>query len=115
MTDSTVPEVAFSPQISIEQVALVAQKGFKTVINNRPDNEEPNQPTSAQIQEACEQKGLAYKAIQFSGGELTQAQVEEFAEFFNTAVQPVFMFCRSGNRSSVIYQAAKQQALLNVG
>lgn len=110
---ANIHDVAFSAQISVQQVALVAQKGFKTVINNRPDNEESNQPTSAEIQQACEQAGLAYTAIQFSGGELTQAQVDEFAEFFNNAQQPVFLFCRSGNRSNVIYQTALQQGLLN--
>lgn len=59
-------EVAFSPQISVEQIKLVAEQGFKTVINNRPDNEEPNQPTSQQMADMCQQAGLAYKAVQFS-------------------------------------------------
>lgn len=106
-------QVNFSAQITTDDVADIAAKGFKTIINNRPDNEEAGQPTSAEIEQAATAVGLVYKAIQFSGGQLTQPQVEEFAEFFNQAEQPVFMYCRTGNRSNVIYQAAKQMDLLD--
>lgn len=106
-------QVSFSGQITPEQVAEVQSHGFKTVINNRPDGEEAMQPTSAAIEAAVTEAGLTYKELSFSGGNLTQELVEEFAEYFNQAEQPVLMFCRTGTRSNTLYQAAKQMDLLD--
>ncbi len=105
-------QVTFSPQISAEQVPLIAEKGYKTVICNRPDNEEEGQPTSASVAEACKQAGLVFKEVSYSGGNLTQENLEIFAEFFKNNEQPVYMYCRSGNRSKMMYQAAIQMNLL---
>ncbi len=105
-------QVTFSPQITAEQVPLIAEKGYKTVICNRPDNEEMGQPSSNSIAEACKQAGLVFTKIAYSGGNLTQEDIETFAEFFNNNEQPVYMYCRSGNRSKMLYQVAVQMNLL---
>jgi len=106
-------EVSFTGQITPDQVPMIAENGFKTIINNRPDGEEPNQPTSAEIEAAAKEAGLAYKEISFTGNELNQTHVETFADFFNQAEQPMLIFCRTGNRSNGIYEAAKQMDLLD--
>ncbi|MBF2720209.1 TIGR01244 family phosphatase [Psychrobacter sp. NG254] len=106
-------EVSFTGQITPDQVPMIAENGFKTIINNRPDGEEPNQPTSADIEAAAKEAGLAYKEISFAGNELNQTHVEAFADFFNQAEQPMLIFCRTGNRSNGIYEAAKQMDLLD--
>ena len=105
--------VGFAGQISPAHVAQVVEKGFKSIINNRPDGEEPNQPTSAEIEAAAKKAGLAYKEVSFAGSELNQNHVEEFADFFNQAEQPILIFCRTGNRSTGIYEAAKRMDLLD--
>ena len=106
-------EVSFTGQITPDQVPMIAENGFKTIINNRPDGEELGQPTSAEIEAAAKEAGLAYKEISFSGNGLTQQHVEAFADFFNQAEQPMLIFCRTGNRSNGIYEAAKQMDLLD--
>lgn len=105
--------VQFSAQIQPQQVKDIAKQGFKTLINNRPDGEEANQPLNADIEQAAKEAGLAYKAILFAGGQLTQTQVEEFAKFYNQSDKPVLMFCRTGNRSNMLYQTAEQMDLLD--
>lgn len=109
MSNSTV----FYGQIQPAQVAQIQAQGFKTIINNRPDGEEPNQPLQSDIATATAQAGLAYHYLPVVGGQMTREQVEQFAEIFNTAEKPVFMFCRSGNRSNVLFQSAKQLDLLD--
>ena len=106
-------DISITRQITPEQIPQIAAKGFKTIINNRPDGEEPNQPTSAEIEDAAKKAGLAYKEVSFAGNELNQNHVEEFADFFNQAEQPVLIFCRTGNRSTGIYEAAKRMDLLD--
>ena len=106
-------QVSITGQITPDQVAMIAENGFKTIINNRPDGEEPNQPTSADIEVAAEKAGLAYKEVSFAGSELNQNHVEEFADFFNQAQQPILIYCRTGARSTGIYEAAKRMDLLD--
>ena len=103
----------FYGQIEQQQVAQIGAQGFKTIINNRPDGEEPNQPLQADIATKAQQAGLAYHYLPVVGGQLTREQVEQFAEIFNQAEKPVFMFCRSGNRSNILFQSAKQLDLLD--
>ena len=39
-------KVAVSGQISPTQVASIASQGFRVIVNNRPDGEDPGQPDS---------------------------------------------------------------------
>ncbi len=106
-------EISITGQITPDQVPMIAENGFKTIINNRPDGEEANQPTSAEIAAAAEKAGLVYEEISFAGNELNQTHVEAFADFFNQAEQPVLIYCRTGARSTGIYEAAKRMDLLD--
>ena len=105
--------ISIQGQITPDQVPTLAENGFKTIINNRPDGEESDQPLSADIAAAAEQAGIVYKEISFAGTGLTQQHVEDFADFFNQAEQPVLIFCRTGARSTGIYEAAKKMDLLD--
>lgn len=110
MTDS----VQFMGQLYPEQMAEAASKGFKSVINNRPDMEGGAvQPTSAEMQAAAETAGLAYVAQPVIAGQLTEQDVRTFAEHLNGLPKPVLVFCRSGARSNNLYQLAKQMDLLD--
>lgn len=105
--------ISVSGQITPADVAKLASQGIKTIINNRPDGEEPNQPTSDDIKNACAEHGIVYKQIAFKAGMLDMNLVQEFADFYNATERPLHIFCRSGNRSSTILQAAKEQDLLD--
>ena len=95
-----------APQISLGDVAEAARLGFRTVINNRPDGEAPDQPTSAEMEAAAKAAGLAYHHIPVTGGP-TPAQVEQTRELLATAEAPVLAFCRSGTRSIVTWSLAQ--------
>lgn len=106
-------QVGFAAQLLPTQLAEVAAKGFRSVINNRPDLEGgTEQPTSAQIEEAARAAGLHYVFQPVVAGQMTQFDVEVFARHFHELPKPVLMFCRTGNRSSGLYQTAKQMDLV---
>lgn len=108
------PLFATAPQARPEDMVLVAQEGFRTVINNRPDYEGgSDQPTADAVGEAARAAGLNYIAQPFSPSQVTQALVEEFAVFVGQAEKPVLAFCRTGTRSTNIFQAAMAMGLLN--
>ena len=95
---------AFSvtPQITLADMAQAADQGFCLVINNRPDGEEPGQPTSAQMQAAAQAAGINYLHIPVVGGP-TPDQVEHVRLAVEDAQGPVLAFCRSGTRSIVTW------------
>lgn len=95
-----------APQISLADVAEAARLGFRTVINNRPDGEDPAQPPSAEVEAAAKAAGLAYHHIPVRGGP-TADQVEQTRELLATAEAPVLAFCRSGTRSIVTWSLAQ--------
>ena len=106
--------VGFAGQIIPEQVAQVAEKGFKSIINNRPDMEGgAEQPTSAQIEDAARAAGIDYVFQPVVAGQITEIDVRTFANHFNELPKPLLMFCRTGNRSNNLYELAKQMDLLD--
>lgn len=106
-------QVSFSAQLLPAQLAEIAAQGFRSVINNRPDFEGgTEQPTSAQIEQAARAAGLHYVFQPVVAGQMTQFDIEVFARHFHELPKPVLMFCRTGNRSSSLYQTAKQMDLV---
>ena len=89
---------AVSPQIRPEDVAAAAAQGFTTLINNRPDGEAPDQPTSAEIEAAARAAGLDYAYIPVVGRPSAD-QVRAVHDEVAAAKGPVLAFCRSGTRS----------------
>lgn len=95
-----------APQIALSDLAEAARLGFRTVINNRPDGEADDQPTSAQVEAAAKAAGLAYHHIPVRGGP-TPDQVDQTRELLAAVEGPVLAFCRSGTRSIVTWSLAQ--------
>ncbi|MCR5872993.1 TIGR01244 family phosphatase [Phenylobacterium sp. J426] len=95
-----------APQISVADVEEAARQGFRTIINNRPDDEQPGQPSSAEIEAAARGAGLAYFHVPVTGGPTPQ-QVEQTQAILAEAERPVLAFCRSGTRSIVTWSLSQ--------
>ncbi len=96
-------------QIEPADLAEISQLGYKSVINNRPDFEGgPNQPSNASIAAEAERLGLHYVYLPVVPGAVTPDQVVEMARLLKTLPGPVLAFCRSGARSTNLYQMALQ-------
>ncbi len=98
-----------APQLAPETMAELAALGFRSVINNRPDFEGgPDQPTSAAMQAAAEAAGLAYRHLPVSGMYQSPEEAAAMAQLLRELPAPVLAFCRSGARSTKLYQLATQ-------
>ncbi len=95
-----------SGQIAVDDVEAIAGAGFKAVVCNRPDHEDPGQPTAAEIATACEQHGLDFHHVPIVGSQLLIETVEAMREVMANAGGPVFAYCRSGTRSAIVWQYA---------
>lgn len=99
-----------SPQIAPADVETVKEAGVTLIINNRPDGEEPGQPTSAEIEAAAKAAGIAYVEIPVSGMNISPAHLDAFDAAVNGTEGPVLAFCRSGTRSTVLRSFARARA-----
>lgn len=96
-------------QITPEQVAAIAEAGFRTVICNRPDNEEGGQPPVASIRTAVEAAGMTFLHIPVMSGGMTLQDVEALAAKLPDMAMPAFAYCRSGARSTQLYTFARRR------
>jgi uncharacterized protein (TIGR01244 family) len=98
-----------SPQITPGEVAEAARLGFRSLINNRPDGEDPAQPAASEIEAAAEAAGLAYVHIPVRGSP-TAEQIEAQRAFLASSPAPALAFCRSGTRSIVTWSLGEALA-----
>jgi len=91
-------------QISADDFKTFKSAGIKTVINNRPDNEEPNQLNSAEAAKLAQQNGLDYHYLPMANGQpMTATLVDDFKSIIDSTDAGVLAHCRSGMRSSFIW------------
>ncbi len=93
-------------QIAPEDLAMAAAQGVRTVINNRPDGEQPGQPGSAEIEAAARAAGLGYVHIPVDHSGFSMAQIEAMAAAL-AEPGPALAFCRSGTRSTFLWALAR--------
>ena len=97
------PTYAVSPQIGIEDLSAIKSAGYTTVINNRPDGEIPQNLHGSQMETAAAALGLTYISNPVIGGAMTAANVAVQTAAIAASTGPVFAYCASGNRSSVVW------------
>jgi uncharacterized protein (TIGR01244 family) len=101
--------VCVAPQLTPDAMAEAARAGFKSVVNNRPDFEHgPNQPSNADIEAAARAAGLSYRSLPVSGAYQSPEEISAFAALLAELPRPLLAFCRSGARSTRLYQQATQ-------
>lgn len=103
--------LSVATQLQPGDLKTLAEAGIKTIINNRPDGEEMNQPSAAVMAEQAKALGLAYLHQPVVGGMIGDGDIEEFTRLLDNAAQPVLAYCRTGTRCTVLWalsQAGKQ-------
>lgn len=101
-------EYSVSGQITVEELDEVKALGFKSIVCNRPDEEEPGQPHYAEIEARAKELGLEIRHIPVGRMGLTPEGVTEMADALEDFQKPMLGFCRSGARSTAIYEQAKR-------
>lgn len=102
--------VAVAPQITADDVAAIAAAGYVAIVNNRPDDEEPGQPSGDAIRAAAEAAGLRYAAVPVGREGIGDAQLAAMTAAIAEADGPVLAYCRSGTRSCHLWALAAARA-----
>ncbi len=93
-----------APQIALADVRHAADQGIAVVINNRPDDEDPGQPSSADMRAAAQAVGLNYIHAPVMG--MPSPDVVSQVATVLAQDTPVLLYCRSGTRSTIAWALA---------
>lgn len=101
--------LSVSPQVTEQDIRDAHEAGFRTIINNRPDGEEPGQLSSAQAGLLARSLGLVY-VYQPATGPTLESLADEFGRTLTTAPGPILAHCRSGTRCTILWALAEAKA-----
>ncbi|MEZ5650133.1 MAG: TIGR01244 family sulfur transferase [Burkholderiaceae bacterium] len=104
---SLTPDILVAGQIGAGDVAALAERGVRAIINNRPDGEGAGQPMLVDIERSANEHGIAFRSIPFTSGRQTMADVEAFRAALDELPRPLLIYCRTGMRSSSIWAMAQ--------
>jgi uncharacterized protein (TIGR01244 family) len=103
-------DVFVAPQLDAPAMAELARLGFKSVVNNRPDFEHgPDQPMSTQVEDAAKAAGLVYRHLPVAGNYQSPEEIAAFRKLVADLPHPLLAFCRSGARSTRLYQLSQSE------
>ncbi|MCZ2328979.1 TIGR01244 family sulfur transferase [Bartonella sp. F02] len=88
-----------SAQINVENIETLAKTGFKTIVCNRPDQEDPDQPDFFSIKETAQKYGIKAYHIPIIPPLIKPSDIEAMKTVLKTAPFPLLAYCRCGIRS----------------
>lgn len=97
------PDISVTTQVTPAAIAAAKAAGFRAIINNRPDREEPGQPSSAELEAAAKAAGLEYHHIPVVPGQFSDAQIAAFRDAMGSCGKPALAFCKSGMRATSLW------------
>jgi sulfide:quinone oxidoreductase len=104
-------DVWVAGQLRADDFARAKAAGVRTVVNNRPDGEAPDQLAHAEAQEAAARAGLVYHYLPVANGALTFESVATMRALLGSAETPVLAYCNSGTRSTFLWAFASAEWL----
>lgn len=95
--------LSVTPQVDPVDMQALADAGFRSVISNRPDGEEPHQPEWATIEQAARDAGMEARHIPVTPGAITDEDAARFRAALEELPGPIVGFCRTGARSTSLW------------
>ncbi|WP_290524384.1 TIGR01244 family sulfur transferase [Alcanivorax sp.] len=112
-TKKLTDDLFVAAQLQPQDMAELAKAGFKMVINNRPDGEADDQPSSAEMAAAAEAAGLEYAHQPVVGSNISETDIDGFDAIVSLAETPVLAFCRTGTRCTTLWALSQADELDN--
>lgn len=105
------PNVTVLDQPSVEDVGELADRGYRSIIGNRPEGESADQPEWKDLKAAATARGMEAVQIPVVAGAITAADIDAFTEALERLPKPIAAFCRTGTRAALLWALANQASL----
>lgn len=100
-------DVSISGQIMAADVKSLRDKGFKAIVNMRPDNEAPEQANYAKMQAATVEAGLGYGYVPVKAGPVSRVSVKSMASTLDVMPKPVLLYAESADIPARVWALAE--------
>ncbi len=91
--------VSVTSQLALTDGSLLRSWAIGTVIDLRPDGEQPDQPSSADMATMVRGQSMQFAYVPIPHGEVPAEAVQTLADTVRGARRPILLYCRSGNRA----------------
>jgi uncharacterized protein (TIGR01244 family) len=101
------PDIAVAPQLVEADFADIAARSFRTVVNNRPDGEAPDQLPNTQAAAAAHRHGLEFRYHPVRNLNVIDDEVvDTFARLMEDLPEPIVFYCGTGARRTILWTLA---------
>ena len=97
------------PQIEIDDIEDLQISGIKSVICLRPDGEGADQPAFEALKTQATSLEIAAHYLPIVLGQISDAQIAEFADMVTKSPSPIFAYCSSGMRATALWALHQAQ------
>jgi sulfide:quinone oxidoreductase len=105
------PRFSVTAAMTAQDFAEAARLGFKAIVSNRPDHEEPGQLTAREEAVLAWRAGLQFRHVPAAKHEIfTDGVVEGMGDALAGLKGPVLAHCKSGTRSLIAWAAASARS-----
>lgn len=107
-------DLSVSPQISVDDVRILAEQGFKSLVCHRPDGEGADQVNFTEIKATAEELGLVAVHQPVTSGKVTDEDAQTFKQLMSELPKPMFAYCRTGTRCTTVWALAQATEMSTV-
>lgn len=104
-------DFSVTAQIAPADVPMIAAAGFRSIMCNRPDAEEPDQPSAASICDAASAAELAFIHLPVATRTISSMDARAMRRALDSLPKPILAYCRSGARSMAMHAAMSAVAV----
>lgn len=94
-------------QVTPAQLRELQARGLAAVVAVRPDGEDANQPSSAEMARAAHALGMAFDYAPVAPGTMPADAVAAIGRALAAPTRPLLVYCRSGHRAARIWALAE--------
>lgn len=100
-------DIYVASQLVESDFAQIAARGFRSVVNNRPDGEAPDQMPNERAEAAALRHGLQFRFLPVDCVTVTEDRVvDAFARLMADLPRPILFYCRTGTRCTTLWTQA---------
>jgi sulfide:quinone oxidoreductase len=103
--------LSVSAQITAQDIPALKDRGFRSIICNRPDGEGADQPAFEEIRAAAEAAGIEARYIPIKSGVVGDDDAAAFGAALRELPNPVLAYCRTGTRSATLWSLSQANTL----
>lgn len=103
--------LSVSPQLTAIDLEKAKREGFRSIIDNRPDGEEPGQPSAAEMEQLADAHGMDFAHVPVVASKIGDDDVARMSSLLASLPTPILAYCRTGTRSATLWALGQARRL----